>query len=259
MADNPRDVIIERVGSRFFVGYRKLGKMGMGVGTYAEARRWAEQMAATGSGRIIERTFVKHASMKRTRGVALVQTPCGVMGLPKNGKSVTTSRGRQLARHGNMKMQFLNANHYRISDRDAGRLAKGVGRKLPKHGYMLVVVLPSGHRAELLRTPYRHAANAPKRGWVWAVMPERSWKPTEASGVTRADPMRGAMHGNARTGVPMYAPAQYATMFVTVEYADGTVKIKTWRGSSAKSIRKAAKEHYKGTRVSFGRIMWHVR
>ena len=73
--------------------------MGMGVGTYAEARRWAEQMAATGSGRIIERTFVKHASMKRTRGVARVCTPCGVLGLPKNGRSVTTSQGR---RYGNM-------------------------------------------------------------------------------------------------------------------------------------------------------------
>jgi hypothetical protein len=68
MSEHPRDVIIERVGSRFFVGYRDRSKMGMGVSSYAEARRWAQQMAATGSGRIIERTFVRaHASMKRTR------------------------------------------------------------------------------------------------------------------------------------------------------------------------------------------------
>lgn len=68
MTEHPRDVIIERVGGRFFVGYRDRSKMGMGVGTYAEARRWAAQMAATGSGRIIERTTVKaHASRRLTR------------------------------------------------------------------------------------------------------------------------------------------------------------------------------------------------
>lgn len=69
-----------------------------------------------------------------------------------------------------LKMTNIGHGHYKISDADAGRLAREAGRPLPRHGYALIVELPDGRRADLLRTPYRFAKDAPKRGWVWAVM-----------------------------------------------------------------------------------------
>ncbi len=69
-------------------------------------------------------------------------------------------------------MTYMDHGHYRVSDADAGRLARGVKRKLPRHGYELIVELPDGRLAALSRTPLRFGPNAPKRGWVWAVMPE---------------------------------------------------------------------------------------
>jgi len=68
-----------------------------------------------------------------------------------------------------MRLQHIGHNHYRISDADAGRLAKAVGQKLPEHGYELRVELPDGIRAWLSRSPYRYEKDSPKRGWVWVV------------------------------------------------------------------------------------------
>jgi len=41
-------------------------------------------------------------------------------------------------------------------------------------------------------------------------------------------------------------------MIVTVEYPDGTVRLKTWRGSSARAIRKAALAKYVSAALQFG-------
>lgn len=87
-------------------------------------------------------------------------------------------------------MKYISHNHYRVSDAEAGRLVKASGAKLPRHGYAITVVLDDGRYAELLRTPYQHYTDAPKRGWVWAVMPsdkrvaveDKRWE----SGWTRA-------------------------------------------------------------------------
>lgn len=58
--------------------------------------------------------------------------------------------------------------HY-VSDVVAGRLARRVGKALPRPGKELRVELAGGKLAWLTRTPYRAMADAPKRGWVWAV------------------------------------------------------------------------------------------
>ena len=60
---------------------------------------------------------------------------------------------------------------YRISDTDAGRLSKAVGRALPKQDHVLSVVLPQGEEAQLFRTMLagEERSKMPKRGWVWYV------------------------------------------------------------------------------------------
>ncbi len=70
-----------------------------------------------------------------------------------------------------LKMVDIGYGHYKISDADAGKLAKEAGKTLPKHGYQLTVSLPDGEIVHLLRTPYSANGHkdAPKRGWVWAV------------------------------------------------------------------------------------------
>lgn len=78
----------------------------------------------------------------------------------------------------------LSHGFYRVSDAVAGQLAKNVDRPLPRVGYALIVGLPAGafpkdsvfhgaETAELSRTPMTHSTSAPKRGWVWAVMPRK--------------------------------------------------------------------------------------
>ncbi len=80
--------------------------------------------------------------------------------------------------------QHVGYDHYRVSDTDAGRLARRVGKSVPKgYGHELRVVLDDGRHAWLKRTPYRvghtlgdgyaTTADVPKRGWIWAVMPIR--------------------------------------------------------------------------------------
>ncbi len=62
---------------------------------------------------------------------------------------------------------------FRISDKDAGRLARESDNgELPGHGREIVVRLPDGRNAWLSRETY-HGTDGPKRGWVWAVMPRR--------------------------------------------------------------------------------------
>jgi len=72
----------------------------------------------------------------------------------------------------------LSHNHYRVSDHDAARLARDAGKKLPRVGYELSVVLPDGKKAWLTRTPTRYYPGFPKRGWVWAVYSTERLQPT---------------------------------------------------------------------------------
>ena len=78
----------------------------------------------------------------------------------------------------------LSHGFYRVSDAVAGQLARNVERPLPRPGYYLIVELPPDafpkdnafhgtKLAELSRTQMRYAVSAPKRGWVWSVMPKR--------------------------------------------------------------------------------------
>lgn len=77
-----------------------------------------------------------------------------------------------------MKIVYIGGG-YRVSDADAGKLARAVGRRLPPFGFLLNVVMPHGEPAMLARTslpgpherlhgeklPFRR----PRRGWVWFV------------------------------------------------------------------------------------------
>lgn len=73
-----------------------------------------------------------------------------------------------------MKLTYLSHNHYAISDRTAGTLARehATRHRLPRIGYEVDVPLPDGRMAVLARTtltildPVKN-----KRGWVWTVMP----------------------------------------------------------------------------------------
>ncbi len=71
-----------------------------------------------------------------------------------------------------MKLKSISGGtHYRISDVDAGKLARGVNAKLPAWGREVRVQLPSGQLAWLRREHYtsRLYTDAPKRGWTWIV------------------------------------------------------------------------------------------
>lgn len=71
-----------------------------------------------------------------------------------------------------MKLKSIyGSTHYRISDADAGKLARGEGKSLPGHGRELRVKLPSGQLAWLRREHYpkRLHTDAPKREWIWIV------------------------------------------------------------------------------------------
>lgn len=71
-----------------------------------------------------------------------------------------------------MKLKSIyGSTHYRISDADAGKLARAAGKPLPGYGRELRVALPSGQLAWLRREHYpkRLHADAPKREWIWIV------------------------------------------------------------------------------------------
>ncbi len=69
---------------------------------------------------------------------------------------------------------YLSHNHYYVSDKTAGMLAKTTNRKkLPSWGYEVTVILPNGEPATLARTTNSmFDAKKLKRGWVWTVRPE---------------------------------------------------------------------------------------
>lgn len=72
------------------------------------------------------------------------------------------------------KHTYISHGFFRVSDREAGRLARASNAKLPKYGrpsYVVVRLGSGGPQAELHRTPYdrRYHSDAPKRGWVYAV------------------------------------------------------------------------------------------
>lgn len=76
-----------------------------------------------------------------------------------------------------VKLQLLSHGFYRVSDVDAGRLARTANVKLPRDGYETRVELPDGREGWLTRTPLETVtaraygmSESPKgRGWVWAV------------------------------------------------------------------------------------------
>ena len=78
-----------------------------------------------------------------------------------------------------MRLIALGRWGYRVSDTDAGKLANAVGRRLPKWGYELSVVLPHGEKARLSREAlvgpgsqdirFTVGNPPPKRDWVWYV------------------------------------------------------------------------------------------
>lgn len=101
MSGDPTDILIVTLGTGFFVGPRDLSRQGMRFGTHAEAAKWARAIAH--GRRIVDKTGVTwHGNTSRTRSrstrVVHVNTPCGVIALPADGRSVSTSRGRELAR-----------------------------------------------------------------------------------------------------------------------------------------------------------------
>jgi len=78
---------------------------------------------------------------------------------------------------------------YRISDTDAGKLARAVGRGLPRWGHELSVAMPGGEPAVLARMrtislppdPNNELPSAlSKRGWIWWVASSQ-----DLSGYTR--------------------------------------------------------------------------
>lgn len=75
-----------------------------------------------------------------------------------------------------MELTHISHGFYRVSDRDAGKLAKAVGAKLPGPGRELRVSMPDGKLMWLQRTPYSRAwhADAPERGWG-GILRERAY------------------------------------------------------------------------------------
>jgi hypothetical protein len=72
-----------------------------------------------------------------------------------------------------IRLAHLSHGFYRVSDADAGRIARhtGMGKKLPPHGRELAAVMPDT-QAEvwLARTPTSASLpGGPKRGWVWSI------------------------------------------------------------------------------------------
>lgn len=71
--------------------------------------------------------------------------------------------------HAGRELEHISHGFYKVSDKEAVLLAKGVGKPLPRHGMELRVELFDGRLAWLTRTPYQHHVDAPARGWVWSV------------------------------------------------------------------------------------------
>jgi hypothetical protein len=67
-------------------------------------------------------------------------------------------------------MKLIDNNHFRISDKLAGQLARENpcfgNTKLPKHGYERCVIY-QGKKHWMFRTNY----SSLKRGWTWCLYP----------------------------------------------------------------------------------------
>lgn len=85
--------------------------------------------------------------------------------------------------------RHISHSFYRLTDAEAGRLAKGVGKKLPRPGSELKVEVREEVTGWLTRTPMGYGADAPKRGWVWAVhgMQKRAAGPEHLQAVFATD------------------------------------------------------------------------
>jgi hypothetical protein len=62
----------------------------------------------------------------------------------------------------------------------------------------------------------------------------------------------------SRFGSPMASKPSHSVckVVVTVEWPDGRVEYKPWRGRSAKRIQAKAHETYKGAKLQFGTAIW---
>jgi len=80
-----------------------------------------------------------------------------------------------------MRLEWIGGG-YRVSDADAGKLARAVGRRLPPRNRTLSVMMPYGEAAQLTRTTlpptsaeaYGLRFKVPRRGWVWYVHSNKS-------------------------------------------------------------------------------------
>lgn len=75
-----------------------------------------------------------------------------------------------------VKWTHIQSGLYRISDAEAGRLARESHTRLPSPGELRTVNLPDGSFGYLGRTVLHkiYFSDAPKRGWVWFVAPAPS-------------------------------------------------------------------------------------
>lgn len=91
-----------------------------------------------------------------------------------------------------MKRTYMNAGHYYVTDKDAGILARAVGRKLPPVGQTLRVEMPDGRLAWLARSSmvYARYKGVPslKRGWVWSVLLDDEVRASRSPKRTRRSP-----------------------------------------------------------------------
>lgn len=79
-----------------------------------------------------------------------------------------------MTRHGALlpgtNYKLIDTGFYRVTDAEAGRLAKATPlKRLPRRGYELRVTLTNGRTAWLQRTAHQYYRDSPQRGWVWAV------------------------------------------------------------------------------------------
>jgi hypothetical protein len=68
--------------------------------------------------------------------------------------------------------RHIDNNFYRVTDAEAGALAREQGKPLPKVGWEMVVDV-GGKKAWLTRTETQHTPGFERytRGWVWAIHP----------------------------------------------------------------------------------------
>lgn len=142
-------------------------------GSY-EAARDLTKSAGRGARSLAVRAapHVRRGAVAVGRGVAKASRKTAKFSAKHAGRGMSWL-GTKMAAWGTRENPYKPISHgfYRVSDAEAGKLARGVGKPLPSHGRELRVELPDGKLAWLSRTPYspRNWTDAPKRGWVWSV------------------------------------------------------------------------------------------